>query len=353
MASPLKFGPTPSKAGIGCLIIFALFWSGITLTVDAIIGWNAIRQIRATSYATTPGVITRSEIESQQGKHGPTQAAKISFSYQVGGRKLSGDQYRYGAVSSNDSNAAKVVAAFPPGKQVTVYYSPADPTDAVLVPGLEGADLFIAMFMTPFNFIMLGMWIAAGSAVFRRGSRPVAGGAKIRDDGFRIQVRLAQFTPLGAALGFVFFASFLGLFPIGFTAGFNPPLRVMQFAWFVIVFGAVVVFVWRSMKLASGYTDLVIDPTERSVTLPRTFGRTDDVVVPLKRIQAVEVERIAKKGAKRSTNYEFVPTLVYAERDDTVTRAKLAQWSNGAAAEELAAWLREKLQLKPTGAVSA
>jgi Protein of unknown function (DUF3592) len=340
-------GPVQRWAGTGCLIFFALFWSGMTLTFDIMIGWNAVQQIRALSYATAPGVITLSEIETHPGRHNSTYSAKLRYSYQVAGAKLVGEKYRYGVWSSNDGTAQRTVAALPVGKPVTVHYSPSDPSDAVLVTGLEGMDLFIAMFMAPFNLIMLGIWYAALVAVWRRGKQPLAGGAKVWDDGFRIQVRLAQFSAAAASIAFAGVIAFLAVFAVGFTKGFNPPLNLMLIVWSGILGGALLVFVWRSMRLAAGDSDLVIDLTHNSVTLPRNFGRNEDVIVPLNKIQAIEVERVAQRGPKGSTTYQFFPTIVYYERDNTAVRAKLAQWPNGTSAEALAAWLREKLELKP------
>src|SRR5437764_2164637 len=97
-------------------------------------------------------------------------------------------------MSSNDGGARRVVAEYPAGRQVDVHYAAADPADSVLLTGLEGADLFLPMFMTPFNLIMLGIWYVPFSKLLRRGSR--VGNAKLMDDGYESRLRLVEFGPI-------------------------------------------------------------------------------------------------------------------------------------------------------------
>jgi hypothetical protein len=335
-----------AEASVGCLVFFALFWSGLVLTSDGVIGWAAIRQIQAMGFATAPGHVTQSSLESHPGsKGGRSYSPKITYTYQVAGKDYQNNRYRYGELSGNDSSARRIIDAFPVGGVVNVYYSPNDPANSVLVAGLQGSDLFIAMFLTPFNFVMLGMWWLIGGRVFRRFVPVPAGGAKIVDDGFTTRIRMSSTSPLAVAAGVVFGMSFIGVFPIGFAAGFNPPMQVMYVVWPVILIVAFVAYLRTRAKVAGPDNDLVIDESGRHLLLPATFGRTDAITVPLNKARAIEVEQILQRNSKGRPSYRYAPTLVFADHDGIERREKLAEWSSKADSNELVAWLRERLRL--------
>ena len=55
-----------------------------------------------------------------------------------------------------------------------------DPAEALLRPGLAGSDLFLLLFMTPFNAVMLGFWWLGWNRLRRKWHKPIAGGVKLR-----------------------------------------------------------------------------------------------------------------------------------------------------------------------------
>ncbi len=328
------------------LILFSLLWSGITLLLDRVLARNACRQIAALTYASTNGAVTASEVTIHGGRHGETTSPKITYEYQVAGKKHVGDRYRYGQMSSNDGNARRVAAEYPVGRQVTVYYAPDDPSDAVLVAGLEGTDLFVAMFMTPFNAVMLGIWLGLAVEVRNRLRPRTAGGVRFWDDGYQTRVRLPRFPPSTVGLTAPSVVAFTGIFLIGFTAGFNPPMLVMEIAWTVILGGACVGYLIARLKVASGTADLVIDDLNRSITLPRTFGRKEQQAINADQLQSVAVDDVVR-SSRVSTSHSFAPTLIWRDGDGAEHREKLAQWTSSDSAEQFATWLRERLHLKP------
>jgi hypothetical protein len=324
----------------GCLIFFVLFWSSLTLTCDVIWGWNVIRQIRVLDYATVGGRVIQSEVEAHQGRS-TAYSPKIKYTYQVNGKAYTGDRYRYGQISSNDGSARRIVAEYPVGRQIDVHYAAADPSDAVLLTGLEGADLFLPMFMTPFNLVMLALWLAPFSKSRRRGSR--VGNAKLFDDGFESRVRLVDFGPAACGAAVAGGLAFAGSFVVGFGFGFNPELPVMYVAWGVIFGGGAFACGRRWRRIADGQFDLMIDNLSRRLTLPRSQGRNDPVVVDADQIVSIEVLQLTKRGSKGATYYAYAPTLVVADAKEAVRREKLVEWSDEARAKELADWLRERM----------
>ena len=157
--------------GIVFLLLFGLFWSGMTLAADGLVAWGIFRQLRAVNYSTAQGQITRSEIEVDPGggDDGPSYHANLRYRYVVADRAYEANRYRYGLRLSTSGAAQQQVAEHPLGSQVAVYYRPNDPSDAILRVGIGGADLLAAMFMVPFNVVMLVIWRGAGGSL---GERP-------------------------------------------------------------------------------------------------------------------------------------------------------------------------------------
>ncbi|MCR4413558.1 MAG: DUF3592 domain-containing protein, partial [Thermoguttaceae bacterium] len=326
--------------GAGCLCVFALFWSGMTLGFDVLIAQNAFRQIQALGHSKVMGSVTHSEVETVFDDEGPTYRPKIRYKYLVGGKEYLGDRYRYDRWSSGGDWAHRIVAANPVGSQVEVYHAPADPSDAVLAVGVDGMDLYLAMFVLPFNVVMLGFWFAIGQAVRHRLFPPVAGGAKVLDDGRYVRVRLSLWSPLFSGVAVAGGLAFAGAFVIGFAFGGGPPLLIMLVAWAVILGGGASASLFCRRRLIGGHSDLVIDCFGRAIVLPRTLARQVDLVIPVEKIMAIELESVEKRRAKGCTSRTYVPTVVFTDNDGLQRREGIVEWPFEARAEGLVAWLR-------------
>ena len=335
-------------AGVGCLLFFVVFWSAITLTFDFLIAKASIHQIHALGYSTAIGTITSSEVEANDDGDGTTYRPVIKYFYVAGDQRYEGDRYRYGQMGTGDRSAHRIVESYPVGRQVEVHYAPHYPADAVLRVGLEGLDLFVMMFMLPFNLIMLGLWLAILGGVRYRLSRPVAGGAKVIDDGRHLRVRLSPQKPFLIGVAASGGVAFILVFVVGFAFGFNAPMVVMVAAWGLILGGGGIAWLQVHRRLARGDSDLLIDEFRSSLTLPRTFGRQGDVVVPSGRIVAIEVAHEEKPDSDGDTHYRYVPVVVFTDDDGPQRREKLIEWRDESSAEQLVEWLRERFRVKPS-----
>lgn len=333
-------------AGIGCLAVFALFWSGLTLAFDGFITKAAFQQIQALHYPTVRGTITSSKVEASEDSDGTTYRPAIQYTYSVGGKQYQGDRYRYGQMGSGDHSAQEIVARHRAGMQVEVHYAAGDPADAVLKAGLEGCDLFLMMFMLPFNLVMLGLWVAIAGGLRSRLFPPVAGGAKVVDDGRTLRVRLSPWRPFYLGVVVSGGLAFVLVFVFGFGFGFNAPVEVILVAWGLILGGGAIAWLYGWRKLARGDSDLVIDEFGGSVTLPRNFGRQEEVAVPAGKILGIEVERDEARDSDGDRRRSYVPTLIFTESDGSERREKLVQWYDERSAEGFVAWLRERLRIR-------
>jgi hypothetical protein len=88
------------------------------------------------SWPTVQGQVIKSELESHHDKKKTTYSALVIYKFEADGEDYEGDEVWFGQYSSSDRSAMqKLVKEYPVGKDVTVYYSPDDPTQAVLQPG--------------------------------------------------------------------------------------------------------------------------------------------------------------------------------------------------------------------------
>lgn len=329
--------------GVGFMIIFGLFWSGMTLLFDGLTVVPAARQVLAQRFVTTEGTVLSSEVTHYDGDDGTTYGVRITYSYNVGGREYTGDRFRYNTATSSDSAwAHRAVEEHPAGGATTVYYDPRMPESSVLSPGLQGGDLFMALFMTPFNVVMLGFWWVGWNRLTRRWRKPTAGGVKVRTALRQTRVRMTEFSPLASGIVTVALLAFLSIFVICFGfGGFHPSLRVVSVTWGVVLAGGVAMWIWNWINILKGKYDLVLDEMKSSIQLPLTCGRKTRKAFAFAEVADCYVDTIEKRDSEGSASYTYVPTLRLGSVDGP--SEKLAEWHDGDRAREFVAWLKGRL----------
>jgi hypothetical protein len=341
-----------SIAGAIFLIVFALFWSSITLLFDGLVLRNLVAQWRAKTHPTTVGRILESTVKTGRGSKGAkSYRPEITYQYEVAGRRYESRRYRHSFSSSSDrTSAQRAVRENPRGAERTVYYDPANPAEAVLDPGIGGADIFMLMFLTPFNGVMLAVWLAVLAGVFSRFRSKEAGGVKLRRERGQTIARLPGFAPLTAALFTFCLGSFIGIFAVAFTGGgFNPSLPRVLTAWGVVAFAAIAVFVHRRLRLSSGAEDLVVDPGYATVTLPLTHGRKLRESIPFNELKSVEVREHVQRGRKGGTTRTWQVWLVRKNGADE----QLHVFGMEEDAQSFAEWLRSQTGARSTAEVTS
>jgi hypothetical protein len=233
-----------SKVLLGVLFCF---WSALILTADGFVGWGIWHQFASRNYPAVSGEITHSELTRDHGsKGGTTYGVDIRYSYAIDGRSFDGTRYRYNAGASSDSTwARKAVASHPVGASIQVFYNPQNPQDALLSPGVDGADLMLVLFLMSFNLITLGLFTGLG--VWFRGLifKPVAGGVKIITDGPRTSVRLPEYGAIAWGLAVMGALSFLCIVVLVFSLGFHPPLWVASAVLLLVVTAGAGAYGWQ------------------------------------------------------------------------------------------------------------
>ena len=276
------------------MIPFMLFWTGIVGLVDVVVSSEIYHQMRTTQFATTRGEIISSSVETDHDSDGTTYRPKVAFEYDVNNQTLLGKSIRYGEAGSSDSYAHDFVANHPVGKKIDVHYDPSNPSDAVLVTGVEGSDLFLLMFLTPFNVVMLGGCYFLASTIKQlitsgNSTRP----CRYTDDGYEMRIMIDR-VPLIPVVGIsllvlCFFSVFVVAFGTGL--GFHPSMATMLTTWSIILSITTLVTAWFAKRNWTGHYDIVVHHLHKNVTLPVTHNRNREVVIPTKNIDQVYVDR--------------------------------------------------------------
>jgi len=118
---------------------FLFFGCASVLSGSALLaagGRALVRAVRSKSWPSVEGSIASSAIIKDQYSNSHAKhwlRAAIRYSYCVRGRSYAGQRIRFLDQGTND--AETVVARYPAGKAVRIYYSPADASLSVLEPG--------------------------------------------------------------------------------------------------------------------------------------------------------------------------------------------------------------------------
>jgi hypothetical protein len=338
------------KPGLLFSLMFAGIWTLVTAGFDAFIGVSIARQAASSNYPETKGYVTASEVTRHSGsKGGTTYGVALAYTYGVDGKAYTCDRYSYGDFSSSDhARAEAIVAANPVGAEVTVHYNPRDPADATLRTGVERSMLFLMIFMTPFNIIMLGAWWGVLATLLRR-SQPACAGFVRSDDASRAVLRFTKFPAIAGAAAGMLGVSFASIFVVGFISGFEPSMGMIAGAWFAILGAGVVGFAWRAWRIASGRYTLVIDRVSRRIRLPRrghvneyAIERSDEL--PFGDVASIDTP----VDHNRKTNNQSTRQLHLRLRTPGVAEPiVLAKWMSEAKAQDAASWLRAELGIAP------
>lgn len=117
--------------------IEVLFFAGgfglvLLMLVFAIIATSR-QKAAVKEWRSTLGMITASALErrSRGTNRGYANYAAVRYSYQVGGQTYQGTCFDLGSAVSG-KGAKKVIARYPVGAEVMVFYNPQNPSEAVL-----------------------------------------------------------------------------------------------------------------------------------------------------------------------------------------------------------------------------
>jgi hypothetical protein len=147
--------------------IVAIFAPLPLLFVVALLS-KVFEERRAAKWAQTTGRIVRSAIGSREhGFAGEAETVRniplVAYTFSVGGREYRGDRIVLGEVGASEIDA--MLTKYPAGKDVTVFYDPADPKNCVLERGIPSYVFSGCLWLTTIAVVgIAGFYYAATNA---------------------------------------------------------------------------------------------------------------------------------------------------------------------------------------------
>jgi hypothetical protein len=198
--------------------------------------------------------------------------------------------------------------------------------------------LWFALFLVPFNLVMVGILVSA-IYLWRSGGTVTKPPFVVHEKGERMHVCLDTFGPVMSSLFILFLTAFLASVFIGLCGGMPPTLLVMEITWGIVVGISAWVY-WRVARCkAAGKHDLILDSLQKTLRLPGLLDGTGPVVVPLADMVSADVVAVHEEDEPT----KYVPTVRWRDAAGETHESKLVKWTDEADAERLAAWVRNKV----------
>jgi hypothetical protein len=318
--------------------VWITFWSVIVLIFDGVLVTSTVQQLWALSWPDAPGVVLTSNVVVKNASKGRSHKAEITYEYTAAGARRTGNTIGHDSIDFSSYDARALVRDFPAGKQIRVYYNRNRPDQSLLRPGLTTGHAFLAMFLVPFNVVMLGGWLVAWDYLDRRTASILPRGTSLVRTYEGFQLKLYGMTPLAAAAVTAGAVSFVGTFVAGFGQMVLPGKWLVLAAWAVIVPASV--YAWYRQRGQA--TRLEVNELQSTVTIQR-HADGEAATLPLDALGGVEVRAKTKRQSDGEHSQTYGVALVEKRKDGSRKRRMLiAGWSEKQA-NRLAGWLREHL----------
>lgn len=318
--------------------IFGLFWCSFVFFVDGLLTWNAVRQVRANSYATTTGTITRAELKVVHGD-GDSYQPEVLYQYEVAGQPYDGRRIRYDSTTLGKAHSESIVARYAAGQTVPVHYDPQAPGEAVLELGLEAANLLGLLFLTPFNavaFLFAGGFLAWVRS--RQLGRPVLGIA-VRDDGLGLTIRIYDLSPTLVGIAISGATGFVSVFTYLLLTMYLPLAVTLALLWCVTLVAGLLGWWFARRK----FTELRHDLLHGRLEVRQRDGQV--LSIAQDDLRPVRFSRRTSRDAEGQRVERFQLTLPYFDSASQAERSlQLPEQTTAAAAERFAAWLNRVLE---------
>ena len=319
--------------GSGFAAFWLLWWSLFTLFFDSIIVFHTLKTWQAQSYFSVPGEVIHSGVRGDAGNEGNSFRADVRFRYMVNGEEFTGTRLHFFGFHENNPTLIKgVVENFPIGKKVDVFYNPDDPNDSALSRTLDGLPLFMLLFLTPFNLIMVGGWCWVARRVAGVRTLPV------RRDAERWLVRRTNGQPLVVAAIVAGMASVAAIVAVG-LAGWADGLGSMTVTWGGLL-GLSGLAYWhtRSVILREPPV-LVLDNGLETVTWP-SANNEPAFSLPRSRLLGVEIDDSPQPDDDENA-WDFSILLSFNGEQGQPAKRLVLKTTSGTEAAALAEWLKD------------
>lgn len=336
-------------------VVTVLAFGLLLCWLDATIASNLIGRLRTLGYAAADGRVTDSLIdEYATGKRGRSRAydATVRYAYVVDGTSYVGTHSgRSEGLTAGRGAAEQIIALYPPGRAVTVWYDAGSPHESVIVRGVRGEDMFPMLFAVPLHLAVAGGAVVLGRAVWRA-VRPASWpGVRVRRRGGRVRLRLPvarawgpALTAAGVTAGVALILFMAGLAVVSATyVPVGLPVLGLGLAWMA---GAVA-YDRANAAFPPRRPVLTLDPAARVLHVPAVYRGQVPQAIPYDQVTGV---RVGGQNLRTSTWGPEVchPTLTWKEPGKTGGSVVLTAWpgADWVGATRLVRWLETELGLR-------
>ncbi|MBC7819833.1 MAG: hypothetical protein IAG10_23360 [Planctomycetaceae bacterium] len=220
---------------------------------------------------------------------------------------------------------------------VEVIYNPNDPSDSALDRTLNGMPLSFALFLLPFNLLMVSGWCWISRRVHGVRSLP------LRREGDRWCVLPTNGQPWAVALTIAGLVSFVSIFVVG-VGGWSDHLSVMIAVW-AVVLGLSGLAYWHTRTLVLREKPvLMLDDGLATVTWPPSAD-TPEFSVARSRLLAIEISADRQRDRDDDSSLIFSILLRFTGDDGQSTQRSAFQTTNSIEATSMLEWLEEWMKL--------
>ncbi len=131
----------------------------LLIVTDCLLGRALVRQSDTRDFISTPGVIISTGMADFYEKSRNPDPG-MSYTYSVGTHKYLSHRDKFVWLPGDRTD--DTLNDMPAGCMIEVFYDPVNPRQAVLVRGLEKADLVYATVLVVINLLVLVYWLMPG-----------------------------------------------------------------------------------------------------------------------------------------------------------------------------------------------
>jgi hypothetical protein len=152
-APPAPVADTGTPWGVLALLVATGLGAGGWLIIRAILDGNKSKA--SLLWPSVPGSVVFSQMMTYAAGEGTTSIPKVTYSYEVNGQALQCSTVKFGVARS-----AKIVAKYPVGAAVEVFFDPQKPSNAVLEKGGSTTSMLFGGVVIIVLCLGLAVWIA-------------------------------------------------------------------------------------------------------------------------------------------------------------------------------------------------
>jgi hypothetical protein len=324
--------------GTLALWLLAVGFLGLTLMTDGMLVLGAVPAIRAQSFPSVPGEIIHSELLMDGDGKPQSAREQVRFRYKVVGNELIGERVRFHGTRAGGA-AANIVATYPVGRKVWVYYDPDNPANAAIDRAFAGTFLYGALCLLPFNLVSLAL---LRSAILRTaGWRALP----LRQEGNQWHVLPTNGQPVVVAMLILGVLALAATFALQ-AADLSDDGMALVVTWTLLVLVTGIAYQHTRSLVRGESASLILDEDSATVTWPAS-ATGSGLSVPRACVNGVEIdaEPLDKSSMAFQTNFSICLRF-HDETTGLSGRRRVCTTHNGLEAASVADWLSDWFAIK-------